>query len=214
VGALMKPAVRLGIDFDNTLVTYDEVFRATAASWGQIGMGMSARKQAIRDHLRRLPDGELTWQRLQGHVYGKGIAEAKMFAGVDSFLRRCREQECPVLIVSHKTEFGHHDPDRVNLRQAALDWMSAQGFFRDSGYGIPVENVYFEGTRAEKLARIGALGCSHFIDDLEEVLTDPQFPPAVSRILFSDGRDAPVCASYIVCPSWSQIEEHIFRVDK
>jgi hypothetical protein len=207
----MKSAMRLGIDFDNTLVTYDEVFRATAASWGKIGMGMGARKQAIRDHLRQLPDGELTWQRLQGHVYGKGIAQAKMFAGVDSFLRRCREQECPVVIVSHKTEFGHHDPDRVNLRQAALDWMNRQGFFRDSGYGIPVENVYFEATRADKLARIGALGCTHFIDDLEEVLTDPQFPPAVTRILFSDGRDDLVSAPYIACPSWRQIEEHIFR---
>jgi hypothetical protein len=208
----MKSDMRLGIDLDNTLVTYDEVFCATAASWGKIGAGMGAsRKQAIRDHLRQLPDGELTWQRLQGHVYGKGIAEAKMFAGVDSFLRRCREQECPVLIVSHKTEFGHHDPDRVNLRQAALDWMRGQGFFRDSGYGIPVENVYFEATRAEKLARIGALGCTHFIDDLEEVLTDPQFPPAVTRILFSDGRDDPVGAPYVVCPSWRRIEEHIFR---
>jgi hypothetical protein len=207
----MKSALRLGVDFDNTIVTYDEVFRSTAASWGKIGEGVCGRKQAIRDHLRQLPDGELTWQRLQGHVYGKGIADAKMFAGVDSFLRRCRDQECPVLIVSHKTEFGHHDPDRINLRRAALDWMSAQGFFRDGGYGIPVESVYFEGTRAEKLARIGALGCTHFIDDLEEVLTDPQFPPDVARILFSDGRDGPVCAPYTVCPSWGRIEEHIFR---
>ena len=61
-------------------------------------------------------------------------------------------------------------PSRVNLRQAALGWMTAQGFFGTSGFAVPAENVFFESTRAEKLARIAALGCTHFIDDLEEVL--------------------------------------------
>jgi hypothetical protein len=207
----MKSKLRLGIDFDNTIVTYDEVFRSAAAYWGMIREGTCDRKQAIRDRLRQLPDGDLAWQRLQGHVDGKGISGGKIFEGVDSFLRRCRAQECPVVIVSHKTQFGHHDPDRVDLRQAALGWMGAQGFFRDGGYGISMDDVYFENTRAEKLARIGALGCTHFIDDLEEVLTDPQFPHAVTRILFSDGRDYPVSAPYIACSSWKHIEEHIFR---
>src|SRR5438477_11140258 len=146
----MKAPVRLGLDFDNTIITYDEVFRATAAAWGKIDESIGRQKQAIRDHLRGLPDGELTWQRLQGHVYGKGISGARMFEGVDAFLRRCRDRKCPVVIVSHKTQFGHQDPDQVDLRQAALDWMSEQGFFRGSGYGISPTNVYFEDTRAEK----------------------------------------------------------------
>jgi hypothetical protein len=116
-----------------------------------------------------------------------------------------------VLVVSHKTEFGHHDPDRVNLRQAALDWMKSQGFFDEARYGILMQNVFFEGTRAEKLARIRALGCTHFIDDLEEVLSDPEFPEGVERILFSDGAGAASAAPYIVCPTWRDIEGHIFR---
>jgi hypothetical protein len=203
--------MRIGIDFDNTIITYDEVFRAAARARGLIEEGFGGTKQAVRDFIRLQADGELAWQKLQGQVYGQGIGGAGMCEGVDGFLRRCRERRAIVFIVSHKTEFGHYDPARVNLRNAALDWMTARGFFRPDGYGIAPQNVFFEGTRAEKLARIKTLDCTYFIDDLEEVLSDPAFPPGVTRILFSDGQAAPSGAPYIVCPSWRQIEEHVFR---
>jgi len=156
------------------------------------------------------PDGEFAWQRLQGHVYGNGIVGAAMFEGVDSFLRRCRAEGSTVFIVSHKTEYGHHDAARVNLRKAALDWMTGQGFFHADRYGIPMEHVFFEGTRPEKLARIASLACTHFIDDLEEVLSDTKFPPGVTRILFSETGPADDAAPYLVCPSWRRIEESVF----
>src|SRR4051812_476619 len=202
--------MRIGIDFDNTIITYDEVFRAAARAQGLIGPGFDGSKQAVRDAIRLLPDGELTWQKLQGQVYGKGIVDAGLCAGVDSFLRRCRAEGAVVFFVSHKTEFGHYDPARVNLRTAALDWMTAHGFFRPDGYGLAPENVFFEGTRVEKLARIGRLDCSYFIDDLEEVLDDPGFPAGVQRILFSDLQAAASAGPYIVCPAWRDIEAHIF----
>jgi hypothetical protein len=206
----MQRPVRIGVDFDNTIVTYDEVFRACARNCGLIDAKFTGRKQAIRDFIRLLPDGELTWQRLQGQVYGQGIVDATMFAGVDSFLRRCRAEKCPVVVVSHKTEYGHYDPARINLRRAALDWMTAHGFFCADGYGIPADSVFFESTRPEKLARIASLGCTHFIDDLEEVLADPGFPSDVQPILFSDGQDASNGARYAVCPTWAAIEGRIF----
>ena len=205
----MNAQMRLGIDFDNTLVNYDYVFRTAAPSFALIDDGIGGRKREIRDYLRSLPNGELTWQRLQGFAYGKGISGAKPFEGVDQFLRRCRSRACDVLIVSHKTEFGHHDSDRTNLREAALSWMRAEGFFRKDVYDIPVGNVFFEATRAEKLARIAALGCTHFIDDLQEVLDDPQFPSNVRRILLSPNELQPH-SSYAVCRNWNEIESLVF----
>ncbi len=200
--------MRVGLDFDNTLITYDDVFLAMARKRGLAPADFRGRKQAVRDAIRLLPEGEFSWQQLQGYVYGKGVAQASMFDGVGAFLRRCRDSGVSIVIVSHKTEFGHHDPDRVNLREAALAWMSAQGFFAE--YGIARENVHFESTRDEKIARIARLGCTYFIDDLEEVLTDPAFPRDVKRILFSeDGASVP--DEVVVCPTWQDVEKQVFR---
>jgi hypothetical protein len=200
--------LRIGIDFDNTIITYDDVFCAAARDCGLIDPAFSGRKQAVRDAIRLLPDGELTWQRLQGQVYGRGIARAAMVPGVKAFLTRCRDERRAVAIVSHKTEYGHFDPDGVNLRKAALDWMKAQGLFGSDG-GLALTDVYFESTRAEKIQRIAGLGLTHFIDDLEEVLSDPDFPAGVERILFADsGNDGH--APYIICPTWRDIEERVF----
>ena len=204
----MRSGLRIGIDFDNTIISYDDVFCAAAKRSGLIGTDFAGSKQAVRDAIRLLPDGELAWQRLQGQVYGKGIGEAKLIAGAAAFLRRAQAVGSAVVIVSHKTEYGHFDPDRVNLRTSALDWMAAQGLF-DGGYGIARQDVYFEGTRADKLKRIAALSLTHFIDDLEEVLTDPDFPSRVERILFADTTQ-PAAGYYTRCASWGDIERRLF----
>jgi hypothetical protein len=205
----MTPKLRIGIDFDNTIVTYDEVFCAMAKENGLIDAAFFGGKQAVRDAIRLLPDGEPAWQRLQGQVYSKGIADAKMIDGFEAFLRRCHAEGCAVMIVSHKTEYGHYDPDRINLRQAARDWMVARRLL-DSKHGVSAASVFFEGTRAEKLARIGELSCTHFIDDLKEVLSDPDFPPGVRRILLSGREQGPADNPFVVCASWGDIEEHVF----
>ena len=71
----------------------------------------------------------------------------------------------------------------------------------------PAERVFFENSRAAKLARIGAVGCTHFIDDLEEMFRDPDFPARVSPILFAASGALPAGA---VCSSWRQIAEVLF----
>ena len=86
------------------------------------------------------------------------------------------------MIVSHKTENGHYDPERVNLRRAALDWMTAQGLIRE--LGLSTENVYFESTRAEKLRRIAALPARTSSTTWRRCWRDPAFPPGVTRICF------------------------------
>ena len=207
----MARAVRIGIDFDNTIVTYDHVFLTAARARGLVPSGFSGGKKAVRDRIRLLPDGELCWQKLQGYVYGAGIRAATMIDGVEGFLERCRAEGAEVMIVSHKTEYGHFDPMRVNLRTAALEWMQAQGLFEGSRYGLSPDGVFFEGTRADKLARIASLSCTHFVDDLAEVMDDPQFPPGVARILFAQAEERNSSAPpYAVCSSWQAIEAEVF----
>jgi hypothetical protein len=197
----------IGIDFDNTLINYDGPFVETARAWGLLQPKFSGTKRDVRDAIRRQPQGELAWQRLQGYVYGRGIADAVLFPGAGDFLERCRRDAKIVFIISHKTSLGHFDPAGVNLHQAALDWMQHKGFFSAHGFGLNRERVFFEPSREAKLARIAALNCSVFIDDLEEVLSAPSFPANVRRILFGSAQAFPLGTA---CPTWPRVETAIF----
>src|ERR1700733_10016389 len=115
--------MRIGIDFDNTLIDYNRVFVTAARERRLIPADFNGSKREVRDAIRLLPEGELAWQRLQGHVYGAGISGAVPFAGAADFLRRCARAGVETFIVSHKTRYGHHDPGRAGLRAAARGWM-------------------------------------------------------------------------------------------
>ena len=65
----------VGIDFDNTIVCYDDIFHREALDRELIPAATPARKEAVRDYLRQ-QDKEDLWIELQGYVYGPGITSA------------------------------------------------------------------------------------------------------------------------------------------
>lgn len=176
----MSAPIRLGLDLDGTIVLYDEVFHRHAVACHGMPANLPVNKTAVRDWLRLQPDGEARWTELQGLVYGSLMPEAKLAPGLAKFLRAIHAARIPVCIISHKTEFPVAGP-RANLRTAALAWLEANGFFAAEGFGMRREDVFFESTREEKLRRIASQGCTVFVDDLEEVLTEPEFPKGVER---------------------------------
>ncbi|MDO8675123.1 MAG: hypothetical protein Q7K71_03265 [Candidatus Omnitrophota bacterium] len=199
----------LGVDFDNTLVNYDDVFLKTARQMGLIENGAVRHKKNIRDAVRQLPDGETKWQQVQAHVYGKAMDEAVLISGVGRFLKACRSAGLPVYIVSHKTRFAAQDTDRIDLRQAALDWMKQKGFFDFQGFGFSTDQVFFESTRQDKVGRIKQLNCTHFIDDLEETFLEKSFPEQTARILYSSQGEGPR-GDMKVLHDWKEIYDHFF----
>ena len=205
------PVRRIGIDFDNTIAGYDHLFADSVRRRGWTDIPLDEGKKALRDALRTRVDGDRDWCGLQAEVYGARMAEAKLFDGVAEFMGLCRERGVTVSIVSHKTRYAAADPGGVDLRVAALDWMTAQRFFEDEGFGFDPDQVFFEASRADKLARIAVLGCTHFIDDLEEVLLAPKFPKGVKRYLIgTTAVDAPELNS---CGNWQDITDDIFGRD-
>jgi hypothetical protein len=179
----------IGLDFDNTIVTYDGLFHRLALECRLIGDDSISSKRGIRDAVRQRPDGERDWQRLQADAYGPRMAEAIMTPGVAAFLTACRTRQLPVHIISHRTERASLDSTGTNLRDAAFEWMAAHRFFEPTGFGLDPSRVCFEATRAAKVARIGKVGCTHFVDDLEEVFAEPAFPREVTRVLFTPHTD-------------------------
>ncbi len=196
----------IGIDLDNTIIRYDDLFCALAGERGLIPPGRSVDKNAVRNHVRTLPGGEVAWQRLQAAAYGPMIRGARPMAGVVSFMDTCFRRGAGVHVVSHKTEFARRDETGTNLREAARRWLDDNGFF---SRGLCRENVWFESTRADKARRIKRLGCTHFIDDLVETFLEPGFPAATRKYLLGRGngkQGTGLCA----CGSWKEVLGELF----
>ena len=206
--------IKLGVDLDNTLISYEELFQRVAAEEGLLSavpasiVGSNG-KTGFREAIRSLPNGEFQWQKLQGLVYGARIKEAQLIPGVHSFFRECRNRGVEVYIVSHKTKAAHHDVTGIDLHQAAMGWMSDNEFFSQTGMGLSQNQVYFEETRAGKLTRIQSLKCTHFIDDLEELFSEKGFPEGVIKILYDP---APHGNSPVVdmAGDWERIRGYVF----
>ena len=195
----------IGIDFDNTIVSYDEIFYSVAREKGLVPASVDRSKQAVRDYLRQ-QNQEESWTEMQGYVYGDRMTEAAPFPGVRIFFLFCRKLKIPVRIISHKTRHPYRGP-RYDLHRAALEWLDLNDFFNDHFIGLRQEDIFFEPTKEDKLARIAAQGCSHFIDDLPEFLNEPNFPTGVMRILFDSngGHQDMGCCRRLT--SWQEIKD-------
>ncbi len=168
-----KSDIVIGLDFDNTLVSYDEVMRQTALDLGFMRDDQDVSgKEQVRDFIRSLSSGEIKWQVLQAEVYGKRMSQVCLIDGVKQFLLACKDAHVQTFIVSHKSKHAAQDKEGINLQEVALSWMREQYFFDKKGLGLSEDRVYFEETRGKKVNRIKELACTHFIDDLKEVFLE------------------------------------------
>lgn len=202
-----------GIDFDNTIITYDELLAKMAQDQGLLDSQLCQSKRKLRERIRDLPGGEIEWQKCQALMYGPRIGEARLSEGVPRFFELCRRNGVKIYIISHKTECSRFDTTGTNLRSAALGWMAANGFFEQEGLNVAREDVFFAETRQAKIDRIAALGCTDFIDDLEETFQEPTFPQNISRILYEPGRESPPPPGISLVRTWEEISDYFFHRD-
>lgn len=206
------PPPVIGVDFDNTLVSYDQLMYCLSIKRGLIEPSVAANKRTVRDAIRSLPDGEIAWQRVQALAYGPQILEAVPANGVTGFFQLCARGDFKVYIVSHKTEFANYDETATNLQSAALQWLDLHRFLDGDHLGLSRENIYFELTRQQKVRRIQQLGCTHFVDDLEETFREEEFPDSVEKILYSSTPVDPLPPGIQFAGDWRQITEYFLRL--
>lgn len=195
----------IGIDLDNTIISYDTAFISAARS-NKIPVRADNKKE-LRDKIRRLEKGENLWQKLQKEVYGRRFMEAEIKKGFKEFITAGKKRKAQIYIVSHKTQYlcGNR---KINLRENALEFLRQKGFF-EKPIGLFEADIYFEASRKAKIARIRRLNCDYFIDDLEEVLADKDFPAKSVRILLGKST-ADLADSVIVIKDWYAITKYIF----
>ena len=174
----------IGIDFDNTIVNYDQLIYSLALQKSLIPPATHQNKKDIRDTIRKLPQGDLKWQEIQAQAYGNSISHAIINPGIQEFLQLCHQQNISYYIISHKTQFSNLYKTGTDLQKAALNWMAEQKLF-NTQTGLTTQQIYFEPTPEQKIARIKTLNCTHFIDDLEETFQAPTFPAETKKILYN-----------------------------
>ena len=200
----------LGIDLDNTILDYDLSFLAAANSL-ELDFPVSAcSKQKIKEFFRSQDNGEEIWQRLQGLAYGKHVqTHVRLYQGVKRFLWRCQYRGHIVKIISHKTEFGHFDPEKLSIRKEALRFLNSKGFIKENN---PLVNeICFKSTKEEKISRICEESFDWFIDDLPEVLEGLN-NTTTKKILFDESGEQVLFISdklrqdVYSFPDWQQID--------
>ena len=198
--------MRIGIDFDNTIVSYDTLFYKVALENNMVPIDISVNKVAIRDYLHKTGQEEV-WTEMQGYVYGARMCEAKAYPGVIDFIARATKCGHDLFIISHKTKFPILGA-QYDLHAAARDWVVKHLHLCGTPL-ISAERVFFEPTKEAKIQCLDQIGCNIFIDDLPEILMSQHFPCTVQRILFNPdsnyvAEDFPTC---MVMQSWADIDK-------
>jgi len=199
----------IGVDFDNTIVCYDQLFYRVALERGLIPASLVVSKVHVRDYLRAC-DKENAWNEMQGIVYGARIHEAPAFPGVIEFFEACSGAGIAACIISHKTRHPYAGT-KYDLHRAAYEWLERKGFLGSSPTGLQQVRVSLELTKSGKLERIGKAGCTHFIDDLPEFLLERDFPEGVERILFDPNDAYPEEKWLRRARSWGDIQQMVLE---
>jgi hypothetical protein len=196
--------MHIGIDLDNTIVCYDEVFRRLAAErFGGDDLASHAAKDRLRSMLRQAGREE-DWTELQGEAYGPGMEAAIAFPGVREFFSLARLRGADVCVISHRSLVPYRGP-KHDLHAAARSWLTNARLW----CGSDAPPVYLETTKEAKLARIATEGCTHFVDDLPELLAEPAFPKTTAAILFDPHRRHEG-AAFVRAASWSELSDLLF----
>ena len=173
----------IGLDFDNTIVCYDQAIALLAEELFELPTDVPRTKLGLRNYLR-CAGREPEWTAFQGELYGPGMHYAEPFEGAITTMQQLVTAGHELVIVSHRS-CRPYAGEPHDLHAAARSWVAdrlqSAGLFGAAG---DEAHLLFLETLDQKLAMICQLTCDAFLDDLPEVLTAPGFPESTEAILF------------------------------
>lgn len=166
----------VGIDLDNTIIDYSNVLLKISRE-----KRLNTNKN-LKENLKKflLQKSKKEWTKLQGEIYGNRIFDAKIYKGFLQFLKFAKKNDIKVIVISHKTKFPIIGK-KHNLHKFALDFLNKntkKNIFK------PNKNLFFERTINKKLKKIKEVECDYFIDDLEKIFLNKNFPFLTKKLLF------------------------------
>jgi len=195
--------VNIGLDFDNTIVSYADAFRRICEDKASIPKEVKRSRSGVKDYLLS-SNQEDKWTLLQGELYGPGMRYATPFDGCIEAIKALEERN-KVYIVSHRSKKPYGGQD-YELHNYAREWI--KNHLSGSRLANEMkEYVSFHEALEQKVEAIRMLKLDIFVDDLEKVLLHPSFPENTERILFSQQTSVSLCNAGLRCVSqWSDIK--------
>jgi phosphoglycolate phosphatase-like HAD superfamily hydrolase len=140
--------MRIGLDFDNTIVCYDQAVKRAADQVVNLPAELERTKKKVRDYLR-LNSREPEWTAFQGELYGPGMQYARPYEGAIETMHQLIADGHELVIISHRSRHPYAGP-RHDLHAAArtwvADWLQSVGLFDERGNQTC---VYSGNTRSE-----------------------------------------------------------------
>lgn len=196
--------MKIGVDLDNTIISYDNVFSYVVQTLGYDCDGAMT-KNSIKTWFNK-EEMDYKFTEIQGLVYGKYIEHADLFSGVKDCFETWRIQKHEVYIVSHKTKYPLIG-EKIDLRKASTHYLIEAGIVKEGS--VPIGNLFFEGTVSSKLRRIASLDLDVFIDDLPVILNANEFPSLTEKILFDPKQKNKGSSNFFIATDWLKIATFI-----
>ena len=159
-----------GFDLDNTLIDYSGAVKEYCKIKR---MNTCANIILLREQLGKNEESDYEWQLAQSWLYTEGLQFAQPAVGSFDLCSYLIQEGYQLYIVSHKTFYTPDFCGRVPLRDLATNWIKKSTI---ANYFEETNQIYYESTRDLKVKRIRELSLDYFVDDLEEVFTEPKFP--------------------------------------
>lgn len=195
--------MKIGIDFDNTIVDYTGVFYQAARQWGIVPTYIGSTKEAVKHYLIGR-DQEPLWTELQGKVYGQAIQSAKPYEGCKEVLSSWKKKGVELHLISHKTRYPIIG-DKLDFHLAADEWLKAQSLYE------LFDSVNYCPQKSQKIQTINTKQVDYFVDDLLSVLTDVSLSPLINKIWFTQNNreDEPCSSGISLATSWQQVAQKV-----
>jgi hypothetical protein len=169
--------MRIGFDFDNTIVNYDFVFTEIAKEL-QLDC-LHSPKNSIKNYYEIQLGQPNSWKKVQFKVYCELISKIPASDNFIILLYWLIDNKHDIFIISHKTKYIKINNKNLNLREPAKKWIDKN---------IPIfnkERIFFESSAVAKVRKIKSLNLDFYVDDLLTILNHRQFPIITKKILFN-----------------------------
>ena len=188
--------MKIGIDFDNTIVNHDFSFNKIFENYFEKDDSIKSyeKKNILKNSL-----SQKNWINAQELVYSDYINQyGKVFSGFKKFSYRCK-------ILGHKLEIVSHKSKLSFIKKIDLIF-PAKKFINDN---IKVDKIFFFENLNKKISHINKSDYDFFIDDLPLVLSQINLP--YKKKIFFNRAIKTIDKNYLNKKNWKEIENYILN---